>query len=428
MALNNCTAVREHEWSNEALESSALAIDSGGGGFFEKHASQLMRARLLERTHCHCCLPRAYGSLLRVITKHLLLVTAVFTWVDLPSGSFVDAAEPFATDTASSRETQVDATRRISMQQLNREAQSLVNDVVDKPSFFRRMPTQNIDCDPQMFQHLVRYPEVLVNIWDVMGITKVQVNRTGPYTFTADDGMGTTCKCDLVFGSEKVHIYYGTGAYKGNMAPRQITGRCVCVLYSSTAQSPSGRPMINGSMDVFLKLDNFGADLLTRTLSPLVGKTADYNFVESAKFLAQISQVCERNPGGAQILASKLTKVQPPIRDEFARIAHRIGSEAVNSSYLPQLASMGPDGTKLTSKSAREAGPLPQPTRETFSDSTIDPNNQLNLQRVPPMTLSDSSSSSDSLPYATGTAVQSGTSFARPTSIAPAKANIYMRR
>ena len=217
--------------------------------------------------------------------------------IDISSATEPTLLTTLSTDSASSRETQADATRRIPMQQLNRESQSLVNDVVDKPSFFRRMPTQNIDCDPQMFQHLVRYPEVLVNIWDVMGITKVQVNRTGPYTFTADDGVGTTCKCDLIFGNEKIHIYYGTGAYKGNMAPRQITGRCVCVLYSSVAKSADGRSMINGAMDVFLKLDNLGADLLTRTLSPLVGKTADYNFVESAKFLGADFTSLRTEPG-----------------------------------------------------------------------------------------------------------------------------------
>ena len=286
-----------------------------------------MRAGRLERDHRRCCQLTAFGSHLRAAVLCAAPLLAVLLAIHCSMADLARAIEPFATDTASSRETQADATRRIPVQQLNRESQALVSDVIDKPSFFRRMPSRNIDCDPQMFQHLVRYPEVLVNIWDVMGITRVQVNRTGPYTFTADDGVGTTCKCDLVFGNENVHIYYGTGAYKGSMAPRQITGRCVCVLYSSTALSDSNHPIINGSMDVFLKLDNLGADLLTRTLSPLVGKTADYNFVESAKFLAQISQVCEHNPTGAQILASKLTKVQPQIRDEFSRIAHRIGRE-----------------------------------------------------------------------------------------------------
>ena len=381
-----------------------------------------MRAGLLERQNCGCCRMTAFGSLLGSVSVRALFLLVCVLCLRFSTADFAQAIEPFATDTASSRETQADATRRIPMQQLSREAQSLVSDVIDRPSFFRRMPTQNIDCDPQMFQHLVRYPEVLVNIWDVMGITRVQVNRTGPYTFTADDGVGTTCKCDLVFGNEKVHIYYGTGTYKGNMAPRQITGRCVCVLYSSTAMSASSRPTINGSMDVFLKLDNLGADLLTRTLSPLVGKTADYNFVESAKFLAQISQVCEHNPTGAQILASKLTKVQPQVRDEFARIALRIGNESGNTSELSQLAALGPDAGKPTSKVTR-ANPSQTAQGKTSDPMAYDPSrelsNQLNPQRVPAMKLNNSQVA-DSSPLSP--------SKTRPTSIAPAKPNIYMRR
>ncbi len=386
-----------------------------------------MRARLLESNLSQCCLHTAFGSLFRASSARTAAVLALLLNVML-SVAYSHAAEPFAVpfaaDPASSRETQADATRRLPMQQLNRETQSLVNDVVDKPSFFRRMPTQNIDCDPQMFEHLVRYPEVLVNIWDVMGITKVQVNRTGPYTFTADDGVGTTCKCDLVFGNEKIHIYYGTGAYKGSMAPRQITGRCVCVLYSSIVKAPDGTSMINGSMDVFLKLDNLGADLLTRTLSPLVGKTADYNFVESAKFLSQISQVCERNPAGAQILAAKLTKVQPQVRDEFARIAHRIGNEAASSISSPQLASIGPDGMKPAPRAGRDSSSLSATDEsyaaagDSFSVAQSELASQLTPQHVPPMTLSDGPRSYD----------EPTVSLTRPTSIAPAKPNIYMRR
>ena len=384
-----------------------------------------MRAGRLERDRSRCCQMTAFGSHWRAAVLRAALVLAALSTFHFAIAGFAWAREPFASDTASSRETQADATRRLPVQQLNRESQALVNEVIDKPSFFRRMPTQNIDCDPQMFQHLVRYPEVLVNIWDVMGITRVQVNRTGPFTFTADDGVGTTCKCDLVFGNDNVHIYYGTGAYKGNMAPRQITGRCVCVLYSSTAMPASDHPTINGSMDVFLKLDNLGADLLTRTLSPLVGKTADYNFVESAKFLAQISQVCEHNPTGAQILASKLTKVQPQIRDEFARIALRIGSDAGNGAELPQLAGNGPDGIKFTSKVARDSATTSQVIPRKISDpltfdSTSEISSQINPQRIPPMTRSDSSHVAEFAPR--------NPDQARPAPIAPTKPNIYMRR
>jgi hypothetical protein len=327
----------------------------------------------------------------------------------------------FASDPASSRETQQDAVRRLPLQQLNRESRDLVNAVIENPSFFRRMPSTAIDCDPEMYQHLVRHPEVLVNIWDVMGITKVEAKRTGPYTFNADDGVGTICKCDLVFGNENVHVYYGSGYYKGSMAPRQINGRCVCVLYNVNTFANSGDPIIRGSMDVFLKLDNLGADLLTRTLGPLVGKTADNNFTESAKFLAQVSQVCEYNPAAAQALANRLNKVQPEVRDEFARIAARIGHRELEMQEL-LAGKLPPTDLELPGN------------RRSISDATV-----LELTspaKVPAMRFSDSPSTAmtKNQQSARNSTLQPPASPDAPkrnhlhSPLTPKKPNVYMRR
>ncbi len=237
------------------------------------------------------------------------------------------------------------------------------------------MPTQTIDCDPELFRFVVRYPEVLVNIWDVMGITKVEIKRTGPFTFTADDSVGTVCTCDLIYGNDQLHIYYGTGAYKGSMTPRQVTGRCVCILHSTSGQKSDGSPIVTGTMDVFLKLDNLGADLLTRTLGPFVGKTADYNFIESAKFISQISEVCENNPEGAQQLISKLQKVNPEVRDEFSRIAAKVGSASWQRIEARELATLGPTRMELPSAT------VPVAEFQSRSSSTLPADLQEQVQR-----------------------------------------------
>ena len=235
------------------------------------------------------------------------------------------AEEPIP-EGVSSREAKAHATRSIPFQRLNPNASELIRDVVENPSFYRRMPPQQIECNPEMFTFLVRRPEVMVNIWELMGITQVSTRRTSPYTFLANDGVGTTAKCDLVYGDGNLHIYYGTGNYDGTMTPRKMTGRCVCILQSQNQQAAGGEPRVAGTMDVFLKLDNLGADLLTRTLGPLVGKTADYNFVETAKFMSQISQICTNNPAAAQGLASQLVNVDGAVRHEFASIAAKIAA------------------------------------------------------------------------------------------------------
>ena len=305
------------------------------------------------------------------------LLTATLFVASLLGGQSLWAIESWLKDPASSSATEANAVDRIPFQRITGKAQDNIRGVVERPSFFRRLPTQTIECDPELFTLLVRYPEIIVNIWDLMGITKVEVKRVAPYVFAGQDGAGTTCRCELLYGTSDVHVYYGNGAYSGTLAPRDVDGRCVCVLHSSTATSPAGRSTITVSMDIFLKLDNLGADLLTRTLGPLVGKTADYNFVESAKFVGQLNQLCEENPLAAAQLAQRLNRVDPTVRTKFAQVVARIAASSTNAmdvrevmlSKAPQEDSMAPAVPRVvesvrppTNRTAVDVPPVPAKT------------------------------------------------------------------
>jgi hypothetical protein len=102
---------------------------------------------------------------------------------------------------------------------------------------------------------------------------------------------------------------------------RQITGRCVLILQSGYGLDAARRALVGSRLDVFLQLDNVGADLVARTLAPWVGKVTDINFAESCKFAAKISQTAETNGPGMQRLADKLKSVEPDVRQNFANVA-----------------------------------------------------------------------------------------------------------
>jgi hypothetical protein len=55
---------------------------------------------------------------------------------------------------------------------------------------------------------------------------------------------------------------------------------------------------------------------------------ADANFEESCHFASKLSQTAEQNAPGVQRLADKLNKVEPPVRDEFARVAAAVQQRA----------------------------------------------------------------------------------------------------
>jgi hypothetical protein len=231
---------------------------------------------------------------------------------------------------------------------LTPEATQSIQEIVQKPTIFRRLPSQIIDCDPKMFVFLVRNPEVLVGIWDRMDVSSVQTQRIGPYQLTADDNAGTKCTIDLVYGDSRTHIYVGKGVYTGPLAARPITGSGVFILQSQYAEN-DGRTTVQGTLDCFIKIDSVGLDLVARTLAGLIGKTADHNFAETARFMSQVSGASERNPGGMRDLALELPQASPATRVAFAetiidlakRSNVRIGQRAEESVQSFSPASRG---------------------------------------------------------------------------------------
>ena len=231
-------------------------------------------------------------------------------------------------DTSGSAQARAEALQSIPIEELNEASREKLRPILDKPSLYRRMPVQVVDCDPDLHVFLIRYPEVIVNIWQLMEVTKVQIKRTGPYTFDATDGSGTVSKVELIYGRPDLHIYYANGYYEGPLFRNRIEGDCVIMLRSVYAQR-DGRTQVTNCLDVFVRMEKVGADILLKTLHPLMGKTADFNFVETAKFIGQVSRAAENNGLGMERLAIRLENVDVPIRDSFAKHAEVVYQRAI---------------------------------------------------------------------------------------------------
>jgi hypothetical protein len=223
---------------------------------------------------------------------------------------------------------------RIPLERLPPATRQRVAEVLERPTFARRLPVQAIESDPQFLTFLARYPEVIVGVWDVMGITRVRTERLGPTTLSADDGAGTTCRIDLLYSTPQMHVYYITGKYDGSMYPQVITGRGVAVLH--TLAQPTGPldPRTLGQMDVYVQLDNLGAELVTRTFAPWIGKTADTNFTESARFISKLAQAAVDNPAGVQDLAQRLPRVHPVVKGQFAQLTAALAVNPVAATAV----------------------------------------------------------------------------------------------
>jgi len=237
------------------------------------------------------------------------------------------AAAPGEADT--SQQARDEAVRSLPLGELTAETRRKLMAVIERPSIYRRLPQKSIDCDPALFLFLIRNPEVVVNIWELMGMsTNMTAQRQGPYLWKGNDGSGTVCDVELVYGTDDLHVMYCDGFYEGSLLKSKHTGRCVLVLKSGYGQGDDRRWYVGNRLDVFVQIDNVGADFIARTLSPWIGKQADHNFQESCKFATKLSQTAETNAAGVQRLADKLTRIDPGVREQFARLAAGVQQRA----------------------------------------------------------------------------------------------------
>ena len=203
---------------------------------------------------------------------------------------------------------------------LTEEAKRRISAITNKPTLYRQLPQRQLRCDPDLFVFLARHPETIVGIWDVMGITEVKTERVGPYELDADDGSGTTCRIDLLYGDRNLHVFVAEGKYDGKYTQKPVIGRGVFLLKSTYTEAPDGSTVVEGTLDCYVKFDNLGADLLARSFGGLIGHSADHNFTETAKFIEQVWRVSCSNPTSMLELADQLPHVQPAIQTQFARL------------------------------------------------------------------------------------------------------------
>lgn len=245
-------------------------------------------------------------------TLCLLLLVAVF----LATAKSAISAPPLFF--GGKQKPKAEGLNRIPMDRLDADAREKVLSVINHTSVYRKMTPQMIDCDPRYYMFLIRHPEVIVGIWQLMDATEMTITRDGPGRFTATDGAGTIGNLEFLYGDQKVHILYGKGSYTGNLTKRPIRADCLLVLHTEFVPHESGRQYVRSKMDLYVDVKNVGVDLIARTFQNLIGNTTEQNFVETASFVTKLSRTTEENGPGVQHLASRLVEVDDDVRNEFA--------------------------------------------------------------------------------------------------------------
>ena len=164
-----------------------------------------------------------------------------------------DAAPPRSNplEASTSDAARHDAIRSIPLAKLAAEDRAKVESVLATVSIFRRLPVKVVDCDPDLYLFLVRHPDVVVNIWDLMKLSQLQLRQIDENLFQIAEPAGTVAQFSYVYRSHDTHVLYGEGKYEGPLLARSVKGRGVLVLKCGYIRQPNGRYYVTSRLDCF---------------------------------------------------------------------------------------------------------------------------------------------------------------------------------
>jgi hypothetical protein len=230
-------------------------------------------------------------------------------------------------DASSSRAARDEAVRAIPWQLIPPNEQPLVRSIVQQSSIYRRLPTRVIDCHPAMFTFLMQHPEVVADVWRVMGVSRVKLDKLGPGAYRGNDGAGTTGTVRFMAGewgpeARNTAIVFADGAYDGKPFVLPLRAKSIVLMRSSAVRERNGRYYVTVQADTFIQVEQLAIDLIARTVQPWVNATADRNLVETLTFVSNFSRTAEKNPEGMKRMAAMLTAVDEPTRNELMQLCN----------------------------------------------------------------------------------------------------------
>jgi hypothetical protein len=264
----------------------------------------------------------------------LALVAGVIRAAESPTVPQGGIAAALADAGTAGRDSRRRAAEAVPLNRMAEPHRRLADQTLRSATFFRRLPAETVTCDPALLEFVLEKPEAMVDLWRALGISRLALDPVAPGQWRLADGFGTTGVVRLLRHERHdrggVFVFHGRGGYSGPLAPRPLTGSCLVVVRHETAVADDqGRSRQTVQIDAFLDVDGLGLEIVTRTLQPLIVRSAAANLHEICLFVTQFAAAARRNPVGAERLAERMSRTPPQDRRALARLA--AGSRAAGT-------------------------------------------------------------------------------------------------
>lgn len=264
------------------------------------------------------------------MVAHSIRLVACVVWL---SSAAVAAVPGLQADAGtSSREARRQAEAALPLDRMPEATRTLVARQLRATALYRRLPVETVGCSPELLDFVLTRPETLVDLWRVLGISRLALDPAGPGQWRLSDGWGTVGAVRLLHherrGAGGLLVFHGRGGYSGPLAPRDLSGSCLVVVrHWPMAADDQGSPRQAVQVDAFLDVDGVGLEVVTRALQPLIVRSAAANLHEISLFVSQLAMAAARNPAGVARLTERMSRTAAADRGTLAALAAGVRAE-----------------------------------------------------------------------------------------------------
>ncbi|MCL2119289.1 MAG: hypothetical protein FWH27_12765 [Planctomycetaceae bacterium] len=279
----------------------------------------------------------------------------------------------------STKPSQMDNDSVIPWNSLDEQSAKQIREVVEGKTFLHQMPRQLGHCDAEMYDFMISHPDVVVELWELLGETQISLTETGPNKFLLKEGTSSTSRVEVLYKSKNLCIVYASGEYDAPVLRRKIKGDVILLLKSRYGRDKESRPVVQCDLNAYVRIHNPGAEMLAKILIPVIGKIADGNFEQTVGFVMNISNAAQEDYAPIAGLAQRLKNVRPEVAEQFAFVAEAAFDREVDrfiaqtSTTQESIAELAHPSTQSAIEApvmpqyARQPDPLIRPQEQTFA-------------------------------------------------------------
>ncbi|MGL6226824.1 MAG: hypothetical protein ACRC10_09395 [Thermoguttaceae bacterium] len=247
-----------------------------------------------------------------------------------------ESAETDLLGASTSQKARNEAIQRVPWKELSSEVRAKIQPVLLEQSLYRRLPQQSVYCDPAMFFFLLNHPDVVVAIWERLGVNQISLKQSDkPGVYNLRETVGSTGTVELIYMSPELSIAYSRGSYRGPLMTKAVEGETVLLVQHRFERDDLGEPYVIAQIDSFIRIHNVALDVFAKLFAPLLGKVADNNFEQAIAFVGNLSTAAQSNPDSVRRLGMKLESIRPEIREQFARAGYQTAQNAIDRMENP---------------------------------------------------------------------------------------------